>query len=107
MNWKSAFIWTIIIFVIVVFAGYFYHDNRVEEAYSAGWNDSYLAGLKEMMQELAINPDPVHNFELGYNKGYLDGLKTRDAYQEGYDTGRDEGYAEGYDDAKAGFQPMR
>lgn len=52
MNWKSAFLWTIIIFVVVVFAGYFYHDNRVEEAYSAGWNDSYLAGLEKLKGQL-------------------------------------------------------
>ena len=107
MNWKSAFIWTIIIVVSAGFAGYYYHQDNVEqvsqEAYAQGYKDGWkLAELVKVKLE-----DSQYNFDLGYDKGYLDALKTRDAYREGYDTGRDEGYAEGYDDAKAGYPYSR
>ena len=105
MNWKAAFIWVVIITVIAGFAGYWYHENSVEEAYSAGWNDKMVSASIEIAREKFA--DTKHIFDLGYTSGYIDGAKKTNAYREGYDTGYYEGYDEGYADAKAGYPKRR
>jgi len=102
MNWKSAFIWMVIIVVVASGIGYRCLNNRIDEAYDTGYSEGYDAGFDftKLMEEYRTSPDL---FKFGYENGYRAGLKDTDAYWIGYDAGRDEGYDEGYNDEKAGY----